>query len=189
MVFLYGKFTYDYGIEGSASGQSGIRILLVIVLAAVLAAGGYGVAGMCPYRQHKFVMAYCVGRANDLSQISKALQAVITDYKEVFGVRADQVKVAITVRALKKRVDAASTPDSPEVLSCSTSIYIKDLLATTSQASWLAGQYWGSFTSVSVRAGKEVAASKNAKSLGDAEARLEANRAKQENCQPKVTVG
>ena len=156
---------------GAPSGGRRPRWLVPVVVAVVAVV--VVVAGLVGWRvvenrRHDEAFDSC-------SRAVKALQgktgsAQMAGWREAAGIKADQVKDAKTVAAMRRSVEAADGLRQPTVR-CKASMSTDGLNEAADQA----GKIDGKFLAVS-KAAKAVTASRDAKTLEDAKAALDAKK-------------
>ena len=144
-----------------------VPVVVAVVVVVVVVAGLVGWR-VVENRRHGAALDSC-------SRAVKTLQAKtgpdrLAQYREAAGVNADQVKDASTVVAMARSVKDAEGIRQPTIR-CKASMSTGDLNAAADQARKIDGKY-----AVVDRAAKAVTASRDAKTLEDAKAALDAKK-------------
>ena len=159
--------------EGGGAPSNGRRpkwmvpVVVAVVVAVVVVAGFVGWR-VVESRRHDAALDSC-------SRAVKTLQAKtgpdrLAGWREAAGIKTDQVKDASTVVAMARSVKDAEGIKEPTVR-CKASMSTGDLNAAADQAGKIDGKY-----AAVDRAAKAVTASRDAKTLEDAKAALDAKK-------------
>ena len=155
---------------GAPSGGRRPRWLVPVVVAVVVVVVVAGLVGwrVVESRRHDAALDSC-------SQAVKTLQAKtgpdrLAGYRQAAGIKSDQVKDAKTVVAMARSVKDAEGIRKPTVR-CKAAMSTGDLNAAAGQARKIDGKY-----AAVDRAAKAVTASRDAKTLEDAKAALDAKK-------------
>lgn len=141
-----------------------------VVVVVVLVAAGLIAWRVSSGRSHDRTLASCSRQVHTLEGSEKQAAGSSSDYRQAVAVKADQVRDARTVTAMQKTVRDMKNV-RPQVLRCEASMSTGDLRATTDKAKRLDDQYRSAN-----KAAEAVLASRNAKSLDDATAALNAKK-------------
>ena len=161
-------------VPGDGDAASGKRhpkwlvpVIVAVVAVMVVVAGLLGWR-VVESRRHDAALDSCNQSAKTLQE--KTGSAMMASYREASRVKVDQVKDAKTVANMSRRVKAAGGLEPP-AFQCKASMSADDLNAQASKAKKLDGEY----AAVS-KSAKAVIASRDAKTLEDAKAALNAKR-------------
>ena len=161
-------------VPGDGDAASGKRhpkwlvpVIVAVVAVMVVVAGLLGWR-VVESRRHDAALDSCNQSAKTLQK--KTGSAMMASYREASRVKVDQVKDAKTVANMSRSVKAAGGLEPPS-FQCKTSMSADDLNAQASKAKNLDSEY----AAVS-KSAKAVIASRDAKTLEDAKAALNAKR-------------
>ena len=155
---------------GAPSGGRRPRWLLPVVVAVVVVVVVAGLVGwrVVESRRHDAALDSCSRAVKTLQD--KTGPDRLAQYREAAGIKADQVKDASTVVAMARSVKNAEGIRKPTVR-CKASMSMDDLNDEAGQARKIDGKY-----AAVDRAAKAVTASRDAKTLEDAKAALDAKK-------------
>ena len=159
------------GDGDAASGKHHPKWLvpvIVAVVAVVVVVAGFLGWRVVESRRHESALDSCNQAMKTLHE--KTDSAMMASYREASRVKVDQVKDAKTVAIMSRRVKAAGGLEPP-AFQCKASMSADDLNAKASKAKKLDGEY----AAVS-KSAKAVIASRDAKTLEDAKAALNAKK-------------
>ena len=142
--------------------------VIVAVVAVVVVVAGFLGWRVVESRRHESALDSCNQAMKTLYE--KTDSAMMTSYREASHVKVDQVKDAKTVAIMNRMVKAAGGLEPP-AFQCKASMSTGDLNAKASKAKKLDSEY----AAVS-KSAKAVIASRDAKTLEDAKAALNAKR-------------
>ena len=142
--------------------------VIVAVVAVVVVVAGFLGWRVVESRRHESALDSCNQAMKTLHE--KTDSAMMTSYREASHVKVDQVKDAKTVAIMSRRVMAAGGLEPP-AFQCKASMSADDLNAKASKAKKLNGEY----AAIS-KSAKAVIASRDAKTLDDAKAALNAKK-------------
>ena len=153
------------GDEDTTSGRRHRKWLVAVIVAVVVVV----VAGLVGWRvvenrRHGSALESCNRAAKSLQE--RTSSAKMARYREASGVKADEVKDAMTVTNMSSSVKAADGL-KPSLIQCNASMSTGELNTAVSKAKKLDSEY----EAVS-KAAKAVLASRDAKTLDDAKAAL-----------------
>ncbi|MBI0125799.1 hypothetical protein H3U87_01370 [Bifidobacterium sp. W8101] len=157
------------GDEDTTSGRRHRKWLVAVIVAVVVVVVA-GLAGwrVVENRRHGSALESCNRAAKSLQE--RTSSAKMARYREASGVKADQVKDAKTVTNMSRSVKAAGGL-RPSLIQCNASMSTGELNTAVSKAKKLDSEY----EAVS-KAVKVVLASRDAKTLDDAKAALNAKK-------------
>ena len=161
-------------VPGDGDAASGKRHpkwlvpVIVAVVAVVVVVAGFLGWRVVESRRHESALDSCNQAMKTLHE--KTDSAMMTSYREASHVKVDQVKDAKTVAIMSRRVMAAGGLEPP-AFQCKASMSADDLNAKASKAKKLNGEY----AAIS-KSAKAVIASRDAKTLDDAKAALNAKK-------------
>ena len=161
-------------VPGDGDAASGKRHpkwlvpVIVAVVAVVVVVAGFLGWRVVESRRHESALDSCNQAMKTLHE--KTDSAMMTSYREASHVKVDQVKDAKTVAIMSRRVKAAGGLEPP-AFQCKASMSADDLNAKASKAKKLNGEY----AAIS-KSAKAVIASRDAKTLDDAKAALNAKK-------------
>ena len=155
---------------GAPSGGRHPRWLVPVVVAvvAVVVVAGFVGWRVVESRRHDAALDSCSRAVKTLQD--KTGPDRLAGYRQAAGIKADQVKDASTVVAMARSVKDAEGIKEPTVR-CKASMSTGDLNAAADQAGKIDGKY-----AAVDRAAKAVTASRDAKTLEDAKAALDAKK-------------
>ena len=159
------------GDGDAASGKHHPKWLvpvIVAVVAVVVVVAGFLGWRVVESRRHESALDSCNQAMKTLHE--KTDSAMMASYREASRVKVDQVKDAKTVAIMSRRVMAAGGLEPP-AFQCKASMSADDLNAKASKAKKLNGEY----AAIS-KSAKAVIASRDAKTLDDAKAALNAKK-------------
>ena len=148
--------------------------LIAAVVAVVLVAAGFGGWKTYESRRHESAMTDCMQSVKAMRSSVRSAQATLGRYRGAAGIRADQVKDAKTVSAMRRAVKAAGGV-KPQVVACNASMSTSDLRAAAGKAGRTSDRLKGIDRDYA-KAGKAVLASQDAKSLDDAKSALDGKK-------------
>ena len=153
------------GDEDTTSGRRHRKWLVAVIVAVVVVVVA-GLAGwrVVENRRHGSALESCNRAAKSLQE--RTSSAKMARYREASGVKADEVKDAMTVTNMSSSVKAADGL-KPSLIQCNASMSTGELNTAVSKAKKLDSEY----EAVS-KAAKAVLASRDAKTLDDAKAAL-----------------
>ena len=144
-----------------------VPVIVAVVVVMVVVAGLLGWR-VVESRRHESALDSCNQAMKTLHE--KTDSAMMASYREASRVKVDQVKDAKTVAIMSRRVMAAGGLEPP-AFQCKASMSADDLNAKASKAKKLNGEY----AAIS-KSAKAVIASRDAKTLDDAKAALNAKK-------------
>ena len=161
-------------VPGDGDAASGKRHpkwlvpVIVAVVAVVVVVAGFLGWRVVESRRHESALDSCNQAMKTLHE--KTDSAMMASYREASHVKVDQVKDAKTVAIMSHRVKAAGGLEPP-AFQCKASMSADDLNVKASKAKKLNGEY----AAIS-KSAKAVIASRDAKTLDDAKAALNAKK-------------
>ena len=160
------------GGPGPAKGPRPRWLVPVIaaVVVAVVAVAGLIAWRVSSNRSHERALASCSRQVRTLQASERRVTGPSSDYRRAVAVKADQVKDAKTVDALRKTVRGMEDV-KPQIIRCEASMSKSGLQAATDKAKKLDDRYQSLDKSA-----RAVIASRDAKSLDDAKTALDGKR-------------
>ena len=157
------------GDEDTTSGRRHRKWLVAVIVAVVVVV----VAGLVGWRvvenrRHGSALESCNRAAKSLQE--RTSSAKMARYREASGVKADEVKDAMTVTNMSSSVKAADGL-KPSLIQCNASMSTGELNTAVSKAKKLDSDY-----AAVDKAAKAVLASRDAKALEDAKAALDGKK-------------